>query len=109
MSDEFTYVWLLPLLEKPEREAAQELTRSVKILGEKYTLPSNIALQPLVVTALTSHSDYWSGLALTWLEDGFPLDPELTTLLAHSAENRTLSQSRRHRARKLLCRHRSSD
>ncbi|TLP60053.1 MULTISPECIES: hypothetical protein [Pseudomonas] len=109
MSENFTYVWLLPLLEKPLEEAAQQLPHAVKALSEKCTLPANIALQPLVVTALTSHSDYWAGLALKWLEDGFPMDPELITLLTHGAEDRTLSQSRRHRARKLACRQRSRD
>lgn len=109
MSEDFTYVWLLPLLEKPLEEAAQELPRAVKALGEKYTLPADIALQPLVITGLTSHSDYWSGLAFKWLEDGFPTDPELIMLLTHSAEDRTLSQSRRHRARKLAGRQRSRD
>ncbi len=109
MSEDFTYVWLLPLLEKPLGEGAQELPRAIKALGEKCILPGDIALQPLVVTALTSHSDYWSGLALKWLEDGFPMDPELTTLLIQSSEDRTLSQSRRHRARKLACRQRSGN
>ncbi len=107
MSEDFTYVWLLPLLEKPLEEGAQELPGAIKALGERCTLPADIALQPLVVTALTSHSDYWSGLALKWLEDGFPMDPELTTLLVQSTEDRTLSQSQRHRARKLACRQRS--
>jgi hypothetical protein len=66
MSDEFTYIRLLPLLESPLSEAAQELISAAKAPGDKYTPPSDIALQPLVVTALTSHSDYWSGLALIW-------------------------------------------
>lgn len=103
MKEEFTYVWLLPLLEKPLEQAAQQLPRAVKTLEEKYILPDDITLQPLVITALMSHSDYWSGLALKWLEDGFPMDAELTTLLTHSVEDRTLSQSRRHRARRLAC------
>lgn len=109
MSGDFTYVWLLPLLEKPLGQGTQELPRAIKALGEKCILPGDIALQPLVVTALTSHSDYWSGLALKWLEDGFPMDPELKTLLIQSSEDRTLSQSRRHRARKLACRQRSGN
>ncbi|MGY3295631.1 hypothetical protein ACVWY1_000049 [Pseudomonas sp. TE6288] len=104
MKEAFTYVWLLPLLEKPLEQAAQQLPRALKALGEKYILPADITLHPLVVTALMSHSDYWAGLALKWLEDGFPMDPELTTLLTHSAEDRTLSQSRRHKARRLTCR-----
>jgi len=101
MSEEFSYVWLLPLLEKPFEVAERDLPDAASTLRKKYTLPAEIALQPLVVTALTSHSEYWAGLALRWLEDGFPLDLELTQLLAHCAENRILPQSHRHRARKL--------
>ena len=102
MNEEFSYVWLLPLLEKPFETAALDLPDAVRALSKKYTLPADIALQPLVITALTSHSEYWSGLALKWLEDGFPVDIALTELLAHCAEDKTLSQSRRHRARRLV-------
>lgn len=104
MSEDFSYVWLLPLLEKPFEMAALDLPGKTRALGKKYTLPTEIALQPLVVTALTSHSEYWAGLALQWLEDGFPLDLELSQVLAHCIENRTWPQSYRHRARKLVYR-----
>ena len=57
MSEDFTYVWLLPLLEKPLGKGAQELPLAIKALEEKCILPGDIALQPLVVTALTSHAD----------------------------------------------------
>ncbi|WP_339505094.1 hypothetical protein [Pseudomonas sp. RL_105y_Pfl2_101] len=107
MNEEFSYVWLLPLLEKPVETAALDLPDAIRALREKYTLPADIALQPLVVTALRSHSEYWSGLALKWLEDGFPLDVELTALLAHCTEDKTLSQSRRHRVRRLVGREKS--
>ncbi|MFK3602424.1 MAG: hypothetical protein WBM22_26025 [Pseudomonas fluorescens] len=102
MNEEFSYVWLLPLLEKPFETAALDLHDAVRALSKKYMLPADIALQPLVITALMSHSEYWSGLALKWLEDGFPIDIPLNALLAHCAEDKTLSQSRRHRARRLL-------
>ncbi|TVT85882.1 hypothetical protein [Pseudomonas sp. H3(2019)] len=107
MNEEFSYVWLLPLLEKPFETAALDLPDAVRALSKKYTLPADIVLQPLVITALTSHSEYWSGLALKWLEDGFPIDVELTALLAHCAEDKMLSQSRRHRARRLVGRKKS--
>lgn len=102
MSEEFSYVWLLPLLEKPFETAALDLPGALKALSKKYTLPCDVTLQPLVITALTSHSEYWSGLALKWLEDGFPIDTALTALLARCAEDNTLSQSRRHRALRLV-------
>ncbi|MGN2409359.1 hypothetical protein ACTACD_26745 [Pseudomonas syringae] len=109
MNEEFSYVWLLPLLEKPFETAALDLPDAVGALSEKYTLPAGIALQPLVMTALTSHSEYWSWLALKWLEDGFPLDVELTAVLARCTEDKTLSQSRRHRARRLVGRKKSEN
>ncbi|WP_416362956.1 hypothetical protein [Pseudomonas sp. NFX183] len=102
MNEEFSYVWLLPLLEKPFEMAVLDLPDAVSVLSKKYTLPTDIALQPLVITALTSHSEYWSGLALKWLEDGFPVDIAMTALLAHCAEDKTLSQSHRQRARRLV-------
>jgi hypothetical protein len=102
MIEEFSYVWLLPLLEKPLETAALDLSDAVRALGEKHTLPADIALQPLLIIALTSHSEYWPGLALKWLEDGFPMDAELTAVLAHCVEDKTLSQSDRHRARRLV-------
>lgn len=106
MIEEFSYVWLLPLLEKPLETAALDLPAAVRALSE-YTLPADITLQPLVITALTSHSEYWPGLALKWLEDGFPMDVELTAVLAHCVEDKTLSQSDRHRARRLVGRKRT--
>ncbi|WPN25366.1 hypothetical protein [Pseudomonas marginalis] len=102
MNEELSYVWLLPLLEKPFETAALDLPDTASALSKKYTLPADIALQPLVITALTSHSEYWSGLALKWLEDGFPVDIALTELLAHCAEDKTRSQSCRHRARRIV-------
>lgn len=102
MNEEFSYVWLLPLLEKPFETAALDLPDAASALSKKYTIPADIALQPLVITALTSHSEYWSGLAFKWLEDGFPVDIALTELLTHCAEDKTLSQSCRHRARRIV-------
>ncbi|NWD45373.1 hypothetical protein [Pseudomonas yamanorum] len=109
MIEEFSYVWLLPLLEKPLETAALDFPDAVRALGEKHTLPADIALQPLVITALTSHPEYWPGLALKWLEDGFPMDVELTAVLAHCVEDKTLSQSDRHRARRLVGRKRTGN
>lgn len=107
MNEEFSYVCVLPLLEKPFEIAALDLPNIASTLGKRYTLPADLALQPLVITALASHSEYWSDLALKWLEDGFPIDVTLATLLAHCTEDKTMSQSRRHRARRLLGRGKS--
>ncbi len=102
MNEEFSDVWLLPLLEKPFETAVLDFPQTLGAFSEKYTLPAAITLQSVVIIALTSHSEYWSGLALKWLEDGFPIDVELIALLSQCAEDKTLSQSRRHRARRLV-------
>jgi len=95
MSDEFSYVWLLPLLEKPFEAAAIELPDAVRILQKKYTLPTEISLQPLVLTALVSHSEYWAGLALQWLEDGFPQIPRLLSKLKPHSDRPDIPDSER--------------
>lgn len=104
MSNAFSYVWLLPLLEKPYEAVALDLPGAIGALRIKRALPTEIALRQLLVTALESHSEYWAGLALQWLEQGFPQDPKLTELLMHCSESRTLSQSDRHKARRLASR-----
>lgn len=43
------------------------------------------------------------------MRSGFPVDLELTMLLACSAEDRALSQSLRHKARRLACRQSQGD
>lgn len=57
-------VGLLPLLELSWRDAthlAQELLEN----------SDAVSLARVVDLALGSHSDYWTGNALAWLEDGF--------------------------------------
>ncbi|MCB2254171.1 hypothetical protein KTQ74_19845 [Pseudomonas chlororaphis] len=104
MSNVFSSVWLLPLLEKPYEAVALNLPDAIRALRIERALPTEIALRQLLVTALESHSEYWVGLALQWLEQGFPQDPKLTELLMHCSESRTLPQSDCHKARRLASR-----
>ncbi|SDZ35009.1 hypothetical protein SAMN05444365_1115 [Micromonospora pattaloongensis] len=84
-------VSLLPLLERRHEDVT--------------TLGIDQAFDPppwddLVRFAMSSWSDYWAGLALGWLEDGYPAAPFRDTLQSlKSAPQRT--QPIRHRALRL--------
>ncbi|WP_312433233.1 hypothetical protein [Achromobacter sp.] len=54
----------------------------------------------MVVEGLGPHwfSDYWPSLAIAWLEDGFPIDVEIASLLEAASDNTALSQQVRHKA-----------
>ncbi|MFI5490348.1 hypothetical protein [Micromonospora echinaurantiaca] len=82
---------LLPLLERRH----EDLT----------TLNLDLASDPppwddLIRFALSSWSDYWAGLALGWLEHGYPAAPFRDTLRALKDEARR-TQAIRHRALRL--------
>ena len=63
--------------------------------------------QELVAYALTEGSDYWAGLAMTWLEQRMPSNAEVNDALAGAVRNQRFSQRLRHRAHLLL--HHSPD
>ncbi|WP_246226477.1 hypothetical protein [Pseudomonas atagonensis] len=98
MTLRFSYVWLLPLLEKPYDAVKLDLPAAIAALKIKSALPVDISLRQLLVTALESDSEYWSGLAIKWLDDGFPIDHNLSALLLQCASRKVLSQSARHKA-----------
>lgn len=58
------------------------------------------AARLMVVEGLAVYwpSDYWPSLAISWLEDGFPLDDEIAGLLDAASANKSWSQRVRHRA-----------
>jgi len=58
------------------------------------------ASRSIVVEGLAAYwpSDYWPSLAISWLEDGFPVDDEIAALLNAASSNRGWSQQVRHRA-----------
>jgi len=98
MSLRFSYVWLLPLLEKSYGTVKQNLSVAVSTLGIKSSIPEEISLSQLLVTALESDSEYWSQLAIKWLDDGFPVDQKLSELLLQCSSQKVLSQSFRRKA-----------
>lgn len=98
MTLSFSYVWLLPLLEKPYEAVKLDLPVAVSALEIKGSLPAEISLHQLLVTALESDSEYWSRLAIKWLDEGFPVNHDLSELLLQCSSRKTLSQSIRHKA-----------
>lgn len=81
-------LWLLPLLERPP----DEVTGAVTVAGADEPL-----IPALLRFALGSWSSYWAGLALGWLEAGFPM-ADLTDALARLKDSPTQPQPVRHRA-----------
>lgn len=97
MSQHLYYVWLLPLLESPYASVAANLPNALAGLGIRQPLPEAVELRQLLLTALESDSEYWAQRAVTWLEEGFPLDRELCETLLHQVSRKRFSQSIRHR------------
>ena len=81
-------MWLLPLLQKPQ-QVVIEAVIAAKADGE--LLPSVLRF------ALESWSEYWAGLALGWLEAGYPSTRLLDALHALKDSPRQ-PQPVRHRA-----------
>lgn len=68
------YLPLLPLLELPRREVADGLRKAFRDFGLTDAEFERVSLRDLVIFALRSESEYWAGLAVRWLDDGFPMD-----------------------------------
>jgi hypothetical protein len=85
---------LLPLLERPHRQVADVVAAGA---------PSSEVKPPwdeLLAFALGWPSEYWPGLALGWLEDGYPLAGVRDAVTA-LRDDRGRSQPLRHRALRL--------
>ncbi len=52
----------------------------------------------VVLAGLGSTMGYWIGLALGWLEQGFPLDVEIVEILRKVADTNSYAQRIRHRS-----------
>jgi len=91
---------LLPLLEHPWSKVLAEVSKSVtqfKGLEDKAdSLPTEV-----VTFALESQRPYWVGLALAWLEDGFPRSGRIKEELFSISQTKHIPQQKRHVAWKL--------
>jgi hypothetical protein len=84
-------VWLLPLLERNWTDLSAALPQ----------IPlSDTPIPAVVRLGLTAGGEYWSTLALQWLECGWP-SRDLLDVLADMKDSRILSQPLRHRALRL--------
>ena len=78
-------IGLLPVLEHSHLEA------------QAFESAGLLRLPELVVFALKEGSAYWAGLALNWLEAGFPFSECIKTELLFASQRPELDQATRHR------------
>lgn len=71
------YTALLPLLRLPYRGVLGQLPKALADACACPDVASQISPSALVSFALRSQSEFWAGLAIRWLSDGFPIDPEI--------------------------------
>lgn len=84
--------WLLPLLERKPADVVAALSSPD---GE-----SESPLPALLRFALSAWGHYWPGLALAWLESGWPAD-DVLDVLTEMRSDPQLPQLLRHRALRL--------
>ncbi len=100
-TSQFSYVWLLPLLERPRQDVEADVQSALNSLPLKQPLdPSHVSLRELIATAF-SGSDYWARLAADWVESGFPLDAELVAQIDAGVSSKQWEQNTRHRLYRL--------
>ena len=100
-TSQFSYVWLLPLLERPRQDVEADVQAALDSLPLKQPLTaSDVSLREVVATAV-SGSDYWARLAVDWLESGFPLDAELVAQIDAGVSSKQWEQNTRHRLYRL--------
>jgi hypothetical protein len=91
---------LLPLLEHTWTNVVQSVSVAVSdydgLEEKKDTLPEEV-----VLFALRETSQYWVGLALGWLEDGFPVSARIKEELFSVSQRHALPQKERHIAWRL--------
>jgi len=96
---------LFPLLELPHREVAEGLRQTFCDFGLSEADFQNVSLRDLVVCALRSESDYWFGLAIRWLADGFPIDETVARVGDEMVTAKRGTQADRHILFRLIRRH----
>ena len=90
------YVPLLPLLELPQQVVVQTLEQSFRDFGLSSADFASVSLRDLVVCALRSESGHWTGLAVRWLADGFPIDETIVRAGDEMVEAKRGTQADRH-------------
>lgn len=93
---------LLPLLQQPYAEVVSDLRNALRRCPQPDVDPDLVSLRCPVALALGCRSPFWVERAMDWVEDGFPLDPELVRELREVGGDRRFSQAARHRAIRLV-------
>ncbi len=55
-------------------------------------------LKDVLLAGLRWETQYWAGLAVSWIEQGAPIDKEIKEELDHISEKKHFPQSVRHKA-----------
>ena len=98
-------VCLWPFLERDLTEVAAELEASAQVLEERASVRSEEILLAVVSSALRSGRDYWTDLALGWvekMEGGAGSGVSDLVPLLTAVTSAKLPQAVRHRARAVL-------
>jgi hypothetical protein len=90
------YLPLLPLLELPQKTVVQELERAFIDCGVAESDFREVSLSALVAFALRHGSEYWTGLAVHWLTEGFPVDAAIAKAGDEMIQAKRGTQKARH-------------
>jgi len=96
------FVLLLPLLEYPYADVVEQLPNALVRAGLDEADRQRVSLRDVVCGALRSDSAYWTGLAVTWLEAGFPLDEDVATAIEEMVKKKVAVQQHRHKAFQIM-------
>ena len=96
---------LLPMLEFTYSQALEMIRQGIQQTDVSPKLLEDFPFDNILYLALTWPTHYWPSLAVTWLEEGYPISEELINLLKITHENKTYPQRLRHRSMRLINRH----
>lgn len=94
--------FLLPCLEQPFPHELELIRKGLKDVGLGEEFCALFPFQDLVSYSLTEGTEYWAGLAITWLEQKLPINQRVGTALHEATRAARFSQNLRHRARRLI-------
>jgi len=93
---------LLPLLELSYVDVEELICGGLKRHKIDIRVMDSFPYEYLLCCALTWPTDYWTSLALSWLEEGCPTTKEILACLEVALEKDSLSQKNKHLARKIM-------
>ena len=79
-------IFLLPAIEVSVADLKRLLTAGLQAYGLDASIADNFPIAEIVTTALTSNSEYWTKLALEWIQQ-IPITPSVRAALQDVARN----------------------